>query len=525
MKSIGYRILICLLFLSPALLSQTKIDSLNLVLKTLGQDSTRVKTLAILVSELNVTDEFGKAKVLAKEAIALSQKCNYTKNIDNLYYKMGISCVYLEEYDEAIANFKRSILLKKQAGKKESGDVYIYLGSIYTMKGDNGLALQNDFIALEIKKELKDRLGIKSLYNNISILYFNLSNYPEALRYNLLSLKLYEEDKDQAGIAAQLNNIGNIYEQQGDFTKAMEKQMLALKMRKEIGNESAIALSYTNIGNLYVRQGRYKEALDNFNIVFNIQTNLKGQRELANAHNNLGVVYDYMNEPALAIQNYTKALKIHRELGEAEGIADSHLNLGEIYLHSLKKYKAAQIFLDSALYYSKLVGSLDDLKMVYAALSELDSINHNPAGALKNYKLYIAYNDRINNEENTKKIVQQQMNYEFEKKEGETKALQDQKDFIAGKEKQEQKIITASVSVGLIMVLVLAIVIFRSLRLNQNKNKIITAQKLEVEHQKHIIEEKQKEIIDSIRYAQRIQKALMPNEKYFEKNIRGKRTL
>ncbi len=37
--------------------------------------------------------------------------------------------------------------------------------------------------------------------------------------------------------------------------------------------------------------------------------------------------------------------------------------------------------------------------------------------------------------------------------------------------------------------------------------------------QKLIIEDKQKEILDSIRYAKRIQTALMSNEKYIENNL------
>jgi hypothetical protein len=41
----------------------------------------------------------------------------------------------------------------------------------------------------------------------------------------------------------------------------------------------------------------------------------------------------------------------------------------------------------------------------------------------------------------------------------------------------------------------------------------------QLSQQKHLIEEKQKEIIDSIRYARRIQRSQMPNEKFIEKTI------
>jgi hypothetical protein len=42
----------------------------------------------------------------------------------------------------------------------------------------------------------------------------------------------------------------------------------------------------------------------------------------------------------------------------------------------------------------------------------------------------------------------------------------------------------------------------------------------EVENQKQKVEEKQKEIIDSIKYAKRIQQSLLPTEKYIEKNLK-----
>ncbi len=44
--------------------------------------------------------------------------------------------------------------------------------------------------------------------------------------------------------------------------------------------------------------------------------------------------------------------------------------------------------------------------------------------------------------------------------------------------------------------------------------------KKELNESKAKTDEKQKEILDSIRYAKRIQQALMPNEKYFERNLK-----
>jgi hypothetical protein len=45
-------------------------------------------------------------------------------------------------------------------------------------------------------------------------------------------------------------------------------------------------------------------------------------------------------------------------------------------------------------------------------------------------------------------------------------------------------------------------------------------QKKIVEEQKRLVDEKQKEVLDSIRYAKRIQQSLMPTETYISRNIR-----
>jgi len=54
---------------------------------------------------------------------------------------------------------------------------------------------------------------------------------------------------------------------------------------------------------------------------------------------------------------------------------------------------------------------------------------------------------------------------------------------------------------------------------NDKFEENILSRKKEVEEQKNLVEEKQKEILDSIHYAKRIQTALLPNNKYIDKNL------
>ena len=122
------------------------------------------------------------------------------------------------------------------------------------------------------------------------------------------------------------------------------------------------------------------------------------------------------------------------------------------------------------------------------------------------------------------------MTYDFEKKEAvanaeHKKELENQTE-LAEEKSRKQNLIIIFVIGGLLLVLIFAGFVFRSLRITRKQKNIIEEQKNivekqkeEVEHQKLIVEEHQKEIIDSITYARRIQQSLLPTEKYIEKNL------
>lgn len=74
--------------------------------------------------------------------------------------------------------------------------------------------------------------------------------------------------------------------------------------------------------------------------------------------------------------------------------------------------------------------------------------------------------------------------------------------------------------IGLIMFGVLTFFTIRSSILRKAANKKLEEQNKLIAEQKHIVEEKQKEIIDSIKYARRIQQALITNNAYIEKTLK-----
>jgi p-aminobenzoyl-glutamate transporter AbgT len=163
---------------------------------------------------------------------------------------------------------------------------------------------------------------------------------------------------------------------------------------------------------------------------------------------------------------------------------------------------------------AKKTDNLQALNKNAAGLSQCYDTMGNSKKALYYFKLSTAAKDTIFNASVMRKSLQTEMDYKMEAKEQAMKAEEEKKEVIAQQEKRQQRIITLSVSIVLIIVLIFSVIVLRSLSENKRKNKIITEQKL-------IVEAKQKEIVDSIKYAKRIQQALMPSDKYFDKNLRS----
>ncbi len=352
------------------------------------------------------------------------------------------------------------------------------IGVSYTNNGDYPLALKNNFASLKINEEIKYKKGIASSYNNIGDIYMNQGNYPEALKNHFAALKIREEIKDKKGIAYSYNGIGIIYNNQRNYPEALKNHFAALKIREEIKDKKGIAYSYGNIGVNYMNQGNYPEAL----------------------------------------KNYFASLKINEELKDKNGIAGVLVNLGQSYA-MLNKTKEAKNYLDKALQLSKEISNKNYIKSCYGNLTSLDSLMGNYKAAFEYQKLYIIYSDSLNNEETKKKSLQSSMQYEFDKKEITAKAEQNKLDAINAEEKKKQRIVIYAVAGLLLLVGVFAVFMFNRFRITQKQKAVIEEQKVMVDKAYEELHEKNKEVMDSIHYAKRIQTALITSEKYITNSL------
>ena len=411
----------------------------------------------------------------------------------------------------------------KEKQNKWVADAYKTLGSAYINKDNNPKARECFLKALEIHLESGNKKGMAACYNNIGISYEHQANFPKALEFALKSLKLKEEIGDKKGIANCFNNIGLIYSNQNNKSKALEYYFKSLEIKKEIGNKKGIINSYSNLASAYSDMERYDSSLIYSLKSLEIIQEIKDVGGMATCYSIMAITYKKKKDYASATEYYLKAIKILREIGQIRSIGNCYVDLGEIYFKqhidinkSIQNYKYG-------LEVSRQVGDIDLERKVYDNLAQVYASVNKFKEAYENHVKYKALTDSIFNDENSKQLGDMKTQFEVEKKEAELKvkseAEQEKLKALAAEEKKRQNVIIGAVAGVLILVVVFSLFLLNRFRITQRQKTIIEKQKGLVDAAYEQLHEKNKEVMDSIFYARRIQNALLPNESYISKSF------
>jgi tetratricopeptide (TPR) repeat protein len=410
-----------------------------------------------------------------------------TTSLGYVYLNLGDVCDRNSLTDRAIDYYKSAVSLLKETGaKKYLSIAHNNIGLAYLDIGDYKMALKNYFDALKLKTELKDSVGIANTQQNIGNVYFNTGDYPASLKNYFSALEYFLKNNEIDRVTMVYSNIGIVYEYMGDLEKALASYQLSLKQAGETTDEASIASCYINIANVLIRQGDALMA--------------------GNKTKEAKAKYDQ------ALEDQTKAIKTYEKGGDNQTLAILYLNMGGLNLR-IKKYPAARDYYSKSMALSKQGHHMRELSYAYANLAELDSVTGDHKSALRNFQKYIAVRDSMVNEESSKKIIELQMQSDFDKKETEARLKQEQKDAITQKEISYQKQQRNLSLMGAGLLAFMAIFIFRGYKQKQKANNLLEEKNELIASQKHLVEEKNKEITDSINYAKRLQTAILSSER------------
>ncbi|MGZ3920178.1 MAG: tetratricopeptide repeat protein, partial [Bacteroidia bacterium] len=495
-----------LLSTSSVLVGQTrKIDSLKALIVHTKEDTSMVLSFVKLAAEYREKDK-AKAINYGKKAINLSEKLQWRKGSAIANSFLGRLYAQSAEYQMAIKHLRNSV--------------------------NEWQNYKTQLINEEKKNDTEYSLAESQLYKVYATLgsaYMNTGDYNTAQQYYLDAIKISDRLGDTTGSAENLVRIGIIQEETGELDKSLKNYTKALEMFRQLNNNTRIALTLGNIGNVYYSKRDFKNAKVYYLNSLRIH---EEEKDLEGVNYGLGYMGGlYFAEATEAkssgteavdsllknsIDYFSRALKISREADNKKLTAIWLGSLGQVYLF-MKDFNNAKDYLEQAIKLTDELGTLNEKMQYEYSLSELYEMKGDYKTANTYYTHYITIKDFLFNTEKKDQLVKQELNYEFEKKEEMAKAEQVKKDAVTEAERKDQQLILIIICSVLALMAVFAVFIYRALSLAKKQKSIIERKAKETNTQREVIEQKNKDITDSIRYAKRIQQSLLPHEIFIER--------
>jgi tetratricopeptide (TPR) repeat protein len=417
-----------------------------------------------------------KAEIFLKASLAIYEKYKYKTGIAAAFTELGINNYLLGKLDESLDYFEKCLKLRE-----EIGDVKMIVAArnnlavIYTHRGLPEKALECYKINLKYLEGTNDKSSLATAYNNVGIICLNQKRVTEAIQYFEKCAKAAIEGDSKSTLAKAYTNLASLYSDSRKIDLSIEYNKKAMEIEEQLGDKHGIVVCLSQIGLNYIITKQYDKAEEIFQ----------------------------------------KCLRLSEQISAKQYIAYSYVKLAEIRLQQNKLQEAEKLGI-KGWEISKEVSVLTEYSDASRIMKEIYTKLNKPAQALKMYEIYIKMRDSVANEETKGSTLKKEYEIEFNAKEREVKLVAEtEKKLLIQKQEEDSKrmtIIIVSVAVVLIIVSFFSVMLFNSLQKNKKINKIVN-------RQKELVEQKQKEVLDSIQYAKRLQNAILPSMERWHENL------
>ncbi len=357
--------------------------------------------------------------------------------------------------------------------------------------------------ALELSQRLDHKPGLKRAYSSLIQAFYAKEMFDYALTYCLQYKEYAETIKDSAALAQANHLMGILLSKQGNFVESLKYHQLSNDGFLAIGDTFSYARGLVSIAIDYYENKNYDSSIVFFKKSILLFDSLKNVSEIANSL--LGV-----SESQLKLKNYQsshyyaqKAYKSYLAIKLEHGICITELALSQTYLEK-QKYDSSLHLATTSLSLARKLNLVSIQKGAYTAKTKAFYGLKRYDSAYFYSEINRAISDSLAMQQSNYMIDNSLFKYNLLKKETEINL---QNSLIIERNRQNKLLI-----IGLILIsITLSIAVWAFIQKNKSAKKIA--------QQKKEIEDKQKEIIDSINYAKRIQVSLLPTKHYIQRNI------
>ena len=346
-------------------------------------------------------------------------------------------------------------------------------------------------------------------YNMWGVSHAMREEFGPASRYFVKTAELAAINGDTTNQMAALTNLANIHRMLDELEEAAAYYERSLEFALAKNDSAIIGVTYENLGLMLQDLKRYDEA---------------------KAAMRQAVLF--LHPPNDHYMLAWTALSImHQELGELDSATMCLIEAGPLVAAceqpSRLRFQIAQVGLFSYMndHQTAIAGAknlldsvpadnrwdkrrlYDILRGAYAQLGDYEN-------AYLSNEQYWIINESIQNDNTKSEVQKERMNFEFSMTQLEQKLKADQEDERKRLEQEAADQRTSFIMIGLIggvaLLAILALVLYRNFRQKQKISEVLSEKNTLITEQKELVEEKNKEITDSINYASRIQNSILP---------------
>jgi serine phosphatase RsbU (regulator of sigma subunit) len=303
--------------------------------------------------------------------------------------------------------------------------------------------------------------------------YWRFSEFSLSMEHSLFALEYYQQVNDLRGEADTLNSLGAVFMFEKEHQKRLECNLKCLEIRIQLGDAEDISGSMNNIGETYLEMGENESAKRWFYDCINYPGCTADS--ISWATHNLGRLFLLEGDFSASQEMFLESLAVSNEISYDILTTETLLQLSGLY-KQLDRYDIALEYANKAFELAITTGAKEEQKTAFKLRSEIKEQQGDLIGALEDYKLFHQLFTEIHNESNKQRLKDLEFQFELEniKKEAEIERL---------------------------------------------KTVELKAAYDQIEQQKSLLEQRNKEIVESIRYAQRIQQAVLKEENYVSEHL------
>ena len=291
-------------------------DSLLVLLDEIWSENEQTMSVDTKVRYYNLRGiAYQRLRRLEESQAALSQALLYSENDPvrqiRIMNAIAGNYAYQGNLQEALTVFQQSRML---LGDYQDTDLlfvlYLNIANVFSLIGDIDSALHYTQLAVNIAREVSNRMGEASGLINLGTLFMIFENFSEAEQVLRKAMVIIEESDEITRLWLLYKNLATVLIGQNKIEEALFYAQKSNDIAASIGMP-AIAMHkyYAHRGRSYLAAGNYRRSLEMFYQALELRTIFQDRRFIAESHNALGLVYAHLGDFDRAVFYAKKALE------------------------------------------------------------------------------------------------------------------------------------------------------------------------------------------------------------------------